>query len=230
MEPQQIIVQALEKGQKALSEADSKNLLAAYGVPVVTERVASGPEEAAALAGEMGFPLVLKALGARLTHKSERGLVALNLSDERQVSQAAAKMAAEAGEDLEGFLLQPLLAGRRELVAGLFRDPQFGPVVMFGLGGIFVEALRDVSVRIHPLTDVGARAMIERLKGYPLLAGMRGKKAVDLKFIEESLLRLSQLVSDFEADLEELDLNPFIVTDRRERSYVVDARVLLRET
>jgi acyl-CoA synthetase (NDP forming) len=99
---------------------------------------------------------------------------------------------------------------------------------MFGLGGVFVEVMRDVSVRIHPLTDVGARRMIERVKGYPLLAGVRGEKPVALDLVQECLLRLSQMVSDFEDDLEELDLNPFIVTAAPEDSYVVDARITLR--
>jgi acyl-CoA synthetase (NDP forming) len=99
---------------------------------------------------------------------------------------------------------------------------------MFGLGGIFVEVMKDVSVRIHPLTDVNARAMIERIKGYPLLAGARGDKPVDLAFLEESLLRLSQLVGDLEDDLAELDLNPLIVTGDRKSSFVVDARIALR--
>jgi len=98
---------------------------------------------------------------------------------------------------------------------------------MFGLGGIFVEVMRDVAVRIHPLTDVGAKAMIERVSGYPLLAGARGEKAVALPLLEECLLRLSQLVSDLEQDLAEMDINPFIVTDDPARSFVVDARIAL---
>jgi acyl-CoA synthetase (NDP forming) len=109
------------------------------------------------------------------------------------------------------------------------RDPQFGPLLMFGLGGVYVEVMRDVSVRIHPLTDVGARTMIERIKGYPLLAGARGDKPVALDLLEESLLRLSQLVGDFRDDLAELDVNPFIVTDRANASYVVDARITLTD-
>jgi acyl-CoA synthetase (NDP forming) len=107
------------------------------------------------------------------------------------------------------------------------REPHFGPILMFGLGGIFVEVLRDVSVRVHPITDLGARAMIERVKGFPLLAGARGEAAVSLSSIEEGLLRLSQLVSDFEDELAELDINPFIVTEQAADSFVVDARIAL---
>ena len=108
--------------------------------------------------------------------------------------------------------VQRMIAGGRETILGMTRDPQFGPVLMFGLGGIFVEVMKDVSVRIHPLTDVDARAMIERIKGFPLLAGARGEKPVDLAFLEESLLRLSQLVGDLEDELAEIDVNPLIVT------------------
>jgi hypothetical protein len=114
------------------------------------------------------------------------------------------------------------------VILGMSHDPQFGPLIMFGLGGVFVEVMRDVAVRIHPLTDVAARTMIERVKGYPLLAGARGDPPVALKKIEECLLRLSQLVGDFSAELQELDLNPFIVTERADGSYVVDARIALR--
>jgi acyl-CoA synthetase (NDP forming) len=122
-----------------------------------------------------------------------------------------------------------MVRGGREVILGMTRDPQFGPLLMFGLGGVYVEVMRDVSVRIHPLTDVGARTMIERIKGYPLLAGARGDKPVALDLLEESLLRLSQLVGDFRDDLAELDVNPFIVTDRANGSYVVDARITLTD-
>jgi acyl-CoA synthetase (NDP forming) len=120
-----------------------------------------------------------------------------------------------------------MIGGGRETILGMTRDAQFGPVLMFGLGGIFVEVMKDVSVRIHPLTDVNARSMIERIKGYPLLAGARGEQPVDLRFLEHALLRLSQLVGDLEDELAELDLNPLIVTGDRRNSFVVDARIAL---
>jgi acetyltransferase len=123
--------------------------------------------------------------------------------------------------------VQKLIPGGREVILGMSRDGQFGPLLMFGLGGVFVEVMRDVSVAVHPLTDLDARAMIERLRGFPLLSGARGEKAVALDFVAESLLRLSQLVSDFEDELAELDLNPFIVTEQRRNSFVVDARIRL---
>jgi len=125
------------EGRTTLTEAEAKQLLGQFGVPVVQEEVAVSAAKAAAAAGRMGFPVVLKGLGAKLTHKTERGLVRLNLDSRQQVLRAAKEIAEAAGADLEGFLVQPMLMGQREFVAGLIRDPQFGPVVMFGLGGVF---------------------------------------------------------------------------------------------
>ena len=133
------------------------------------------------------------------------------------------------GTGVNGVLVCEMADPGVECVVGVSQDELFGPVVMFGLGGVFVEVMRDVSVRIHPLTDVGARTMVERIKGYPLLAGARGEKPVAIDLLEESLLRLSQLVGDFRDDLAELDVNPFIVTDRAAESYVVDARIALTD-
>ena len=130
---------------RALTESESKELLEAYGVPVVNETVATSEDEAIKAAKRAGFPVVLKGLGATLLHKTERGLVHLNLADEEAVKRAALHIVEEAGDELEGILVQPQVAGKREFVAGLFRDKQFGPVIMFGVGGIFTEALSDVS-------------------------------------------------------------------------------------
>jgi acetyltransferase len=156
--------------------------------------------------------------------------VRLDLRDADDVGRAYRELATRLGPRDPGLrvAVQRMVSGGREVILGMTRDPQFGPVLLFGLGGVFVEALRDVSVGIHPLTDVAARAMIERVRGYPLLAGFRGEKAVSRPLIEECLLRLSQLVSDFGEELQELDLNPLIVTARRDRSFAVDARVVLR--
>ena len=125
--------------------------------------------------------------------------------------------------------VQPMVTGGREMILGVKRDPQFGPLLMVGLGGIHVEVMRDVSVRIHPLDDIDARQMIEKLQGYPLLAGARGEKPVAIPLIEEALLRLSRLVAELRDEIEELDLNPFIVTPDPKRSFVVDARISLVE-
>ena len=133
METEKLIRDARANGQTSLNEADSKRLLAPFGIPVVEERVAGDAAAAVREARSIGFPVALKGLGARLSHKTERGLVRLNLMDTSAVEAAAAEMAAEAADDLEGFLVQPMVPGRRELVAGLLRDRDFGPVVMLGL-------------------------------------------------------------------------------------------------
>src|SRR5262249_53789791 len=143
------------------------------------------------------YPVVLEASSDAISHKSDLGGVALDLRNADEVAQAFGRITGKlrTKDPALKIQVQRMVAGGKETILGMTRDAQFGPVLMFGLGGIFVEAMRDVSVRIHPLTDVSARSMIERIKGYPLLAGARGEKAVDLTFLEQCLLRLSQLVS-----------------------------------
>ena len=225
------VAAARRAGRRALSADEVQRMLEAYGLRMAPSRMACNSAEAIAAAQELGYPVVLKVASSKILHKTDVGGVRVDLRNADEVGAAFREMTtALRKEDPKlGVQVQGMIAGGHEVILGMKRDPQFGPLMMFGLGGIFVEALRDVTVRIHPLTDVGARSMIEGIKAYPVLAGMRGEKPVDLALIEESLLRLSQLVSDFVGDLEEFDLNPFIVTHRRERSFVVDARILLRE-
>jgi acyl-CoA synthetase (NDP forming) len=210
-----------------LNEADSKRLLADYGVPVVEDKVAADPAAAMRLAEEVGFPVVLKALGARFNHKSERGLVRLNLTTTAHVGQAAREVAAEAGTDLEGFLVQPMLLGHREMVAGLFRDKQFGPVVMFGLGGVFTEALGDVVFRLAPLDDGEAAHMLHVLDSSALLGSFRGEAAADRDALVRTLTGLSRLAEEH-PDVLEVDINPLLITAKG-RVTAVDALVVRGE-
>lgn len=150
MKAKEIFEQVEREGRNTLSEAEAKAVLKEYGIPVVEECVVQTEEEAIAAARRFGFPVVLKGLGVKLTHKTERNLVHINVRAEEQLRQAAKEIIQSAGEDLEGFLLQPMIKGKRELVAGLFHDPNFGPVVMFGLGGIFTETMGDVAFRLVP--------------------------------------------------------------------------------
>ena len=179
MEPlktiEQIIKTADEKGLSSLSEYDSKKLLAAYGIPVVKETVAKTPDEAADAAARINFPVVIKGLGSQLLHKTEMGLVHLKLQTKSAVIQAAGEISKAAGPNLEGFLIQPFVEGKREWVAGMFRDPQFGPVIMFGAGGIFTEALSDVAFRLAPLAQNDAEDMLNEIKGKALLNDFRGE-------------------------------------------------------
>ncbi len=209
MNAQRILDQATAQGQSALSEAQSKRILEEYGVPVVRETVVSTPEEACQAANDSGYPVVLKALGAKLTHKSERGLVRLNLASENAVAEAAEALAGIAGDDLEGFLVQPQIQGRREFVAGFFRDPTFGPVVMFGLGGVLTEALDDVTFRLAPLEAKDVRRMVEEVQGRKLLGAFRGENAVNMEQLEAALTGLSRLAIEH-PEVAEADINPLI--------------------
>ena len=198
-------------GKKALTENESKQLLKAYDVPVVNETVAFSEDEAVKAAQKKGFPVVLKALGATLLHKTERGLVHLNLNDEEAVKNAAFLVAQEAGDELEGLLVQPQVKGKREFVAGLFRDEQFGPVVMFGIGGVFTEALSDVAFRIAPLTEIDAAEMIDEIKAQSLLGEFRGEKAADRDELIKTLMGLSTIGIEI-PEIAEIDINPLVVT------------------
>ena len=227
MNGSELIGKAMGENRSALTEAESKILLAEYGVPVVMELTASSPEEASALAAKLGFPVVVKGLGARLTHKTERGLVRLNLPDAEAVRLAAEEIGEAAGDDLEGWLIQPQVTGRREFVAGLFRDKQFGPVVMFGLGGIFTEALSDVAFRVAPLSEGQAASMLEELRAARLLHDFRGEKAADRRQLIQALMGLSRLGMEH-PEVSEVDINPLLVSPDG-RVAAVDALVVLGE-
>jgi len=221
---------ARKDGRADLSPNEAREVLLAYGFPLASSITATTAAEAIAAAQEIGYPVVLKVSSERISHKTDVGGVKVDLRNADEVGKTFRELTSRLRRRDPNLRVevQKMVRGGREVILGMTRDGQFGPILMFGLGGVFVEVMRDVSVRIHPLTDVGARRMIERVKGYPLLAGARGNKPVALDLVQESLLRLSQMVSDFEDDLEELDLNPFIVTAAPEDSFVVDARITLR--
>jgi acetyltransferase len=229
---ERVIAAARRAGRSDLTAEESRALLEAYGFPVAPTRLAKSAAEAIAAAQELGYPVVLKIESSRISHKTDVGGVKVDLRNADEVGAAYRDLVSRLRrrDPQLKVQLQSMVRGGREVIMGMARDLQFGPLLMFGLGGVFVEVMRDVSVRIHPLTDVGARTMIERVKGFPLLAGARGESPVALSLLEECLLRLSQLVSDFEDQLRELDLNPFIVTERPETSFVVDARISLNPT
>ncbi len=213
--------------KQALNENESKTILSSYGIPVVPEKVASNADEAVAIARELGYPVVLKALGARLMHKTEQGLVFLDLKEDNAVRDAAARAAESAGNDLEGYLIQPFMKGARELVAGIFRDPQFGPVIMFGLGGIYTEALSDVTFRVAPLTRLDAEDMLDELKSHKILGDFRGETAVNRDQLIQTLLGLSKIALE-RPDIAEIDLNPLLIS-RKGQVCAVDALIVLMD-
>ena len=208
-----------------LSEAASKELLRAFGVPFPTEHVVASADEAVGAAEALGYPVVVK-LGDAIAHKTERGLVRLGLGSPEQVRQAAsALLAAATSEDgAVHLLVAPMLRATRELIAGLHHDPQFGMTVMLGVGGILAEAVADVSFRLVPIARVDAEEMIDDLTFQALLGQFRGEPAVDRDGVADVLLGLSQAATEHD-DLASADLNPLLVVDGR--PVAVDALVEL---
>ena len=207
-----------------LSEAESKRLLASHGVPVLEERLVAGPDEAAAAADELGYPVVAKLCGDAVAHKTERGLVRLRLGDAAAVRDATAELlAAGRPEDgVTGVLVAPMVSGNRELIAGLVRDEQFGPAVMLGVGGVLAEAVADVAFRLVPLTRLDAAELVDSLATQALLGPFRGEPAVDRDALADVLVGLSS-AAEADHSLVSVDLNPLIVVDGR--PVAVDALV-----
>ena len=210
-----------------LSEADSKALLAGHGLPIAGEKLVHDPDGAVAAADELGYPVVAKLGGDSIAHKTERGLVRLNLGDAAAVQAAAADLLAAARpEDGEvHVLVAPMVKGNREFIAGLHRDPQFGMTVMLGLGGILAEAVADVAFRLVPITEVDAHDMIDDLATQALLGPFRGEAAVDRDVLAQVLLALSAAATA-DPRIESADCNPLIVTADG-RPVAVDALVEL---
>ena len=211
MDTGEIIAQALREGRSLLSEVEAKQVLKAYNIPVVEESVVQTMEEAVAKAKEMGFPVVVKGHGFRLAHKTERGLVRTKIQGEADLLAAFNAIQKAANGDLDGYLIQPHIEGNREFVAGLFRDHQFGAVIMFGLGGIFTEALQDIVFRISPVGPAELKEMIKEIKAQPLLQNFRGQHGVDQGTIIRVFAGLSQLAIDYPA-IREIDINPLIAS------------------
>ena len=200
---------------RTLSEAESKAVLAAYGVPVTGDRLVTSADQAVSAAAELGFPVVLKVNSPDIAHKSDLGLVRLGLADPGSVSTAFAELVARCAEvapgaRVDGVLVAPEVAGGVETVLGLTHDPVFGPVVMFGLGGIFAEVLADVAFRVPPFSAVEARRMVDGLKGRALLAGARGRPAVDVDAVVDAIVAVQRLALDHGAEIAELDVNPLV--------------------
>jgi acetyl-CoA synthetase (ADP-forming) len=211
-----------------LSESASKQLLAGYGIPVLDERTVDTPEEAVGAADAIGYPVVVKLCGDAIAHKTERGLVRLGLQDAPAVHAAAKELLAAARPDdgQVGLLVAPMVRGARELIAGLVRDPQFGPCVMFGVGGVLAEALGDVAFRLVPLSALDAEDLLDDLATQTLLGPFRGEPAVDRAAVTATLVGLSRLAQE-RPDVASVDLNPLIVVDGK--PVAVDALVELDE-
>jgi acetyltransferase len=224
-------VDALIQSPERLSEYQCKRILGCYGIPVTRESLATSAEAAVEQAGELGYPVVLKIQSGEILHKTEAGGIRLDLASDDEVRAAYREIVASSerfapGAAVQGVLVQEMLKGGVEVIIGTTRDPVFGHVIMFGLGGIFVEALRDVSFRIAPVTRRDAEEMIQEIKGYRVLQGMRGEPPADVGAIVDVILRVSQLVTDYADEIEELDINPLVVFS--EGAKAVDALVTRR--
>jgi acyl-CoA synthetase (NDP forming) len=197
--------------KQALTDLAAKDFLSEFGISFIPQTYAVRPSEVVSAARKFGFPVVVKGVGKNLLHKSDRGLVHLNLTDAKAVETAAEEIAAEASGELDGYLIQPHIKGRREFVAGLFRDHQFGPVVMFGTGGVFTEAFSDVTFRLAPLTESDASEMLDEIQGKALLGRFRGEAAVKRDELVRTLLNLS-CIGENHPEIAEIDINPLLVT------------------
>jgi acetyl-CoA synthetase (ADP-forming) len=217
------IAQALERGSASLAEFEAKQLLAQYGIPVTREKEVSGLQDALRAAAEIGYPVALKGSGEGLLHKTEKGLVRLDLKNERDVQEAYTVLTGAPG--VANVLVQEMIKGQRELVAGLTRDPQFGPCVMFGLGGIFTEVLKDVAFRVAPLNRREARQMMEDLRGREILGAVRGMPPVDREALAGILIALGKIGLENPA-VREIDINPLTVQPDG-RPIAVDALIVL---
>jgi acyl-CoA synthetase (NDP forming) len=221
---QRLIEASIASAAHVICEDEAKSILGGYGVPVVPEIRASDPESAAQAARQIGFPVVLKAVGTQILHKTEAGLVAVGLKSDVEVLAAAQRMARSTPFPIDAFLVQPMIQGRREFVAGLFRDPLFGPVVMFGLGGIFTEALNDAVFKVAPLTPVDIEAMFAEIRSRKMLGAFRGEAAVDMAALRKILQGLSDLAIRF-PQIKEIDINPLIIQPDG-RPVAVDALIV----
>ncbi len=230
MNPSEIIAHAKEKGRKLLLEHEAKSLISHYGIPTTKVKVAESEEDAVRAANEIGYPVVLKIVSPEVIHKSDVGGVKVNLKSEEEVENAYKSIVNSVKENapnarIVGVLVQEFAPPGLELIIGLIRDPQFGPTVMFGLGGIFVEVYKDISFRVAPLVEMDADSMIKEIKAYKLLTGFRGMKPVDLNALKDTLIRAGQIGLDSD-EIAEMDLNPVIAYP--DGLKVVDARIILR--
>jgi acyl-CoA synthetase (NDP forming) len=218
-----IIENAIARGAENLNEYESKRFLATYGIPITREAIARSEEEVAAKASEIGYPVVLKGSDEALRHKTDLNLIALNLKDEKSARRAYHQLVSRSKAKLKEVLVQEMIEELRELMVGLYRDPQFGPCVMFGLGGIFTEIVEDIVFRVAPLTRKDAMEMLAEIKGEKILESFRGNPAIDRDKMTDILLALSQIGKEQPA-IREIDVNPIKLVNGK--PVAVDALVI----
>jgi acetyltransferase len=232
----QLIAEALAgdraQGGQWLGPDDVRRLLAAYGIATPSVVSAATAEQAAEAADRLGYPVAVKLASPTITHKSDVGGVVLDVRDAAEVRRAFADIAARMREvgravEMTGVTVQPMVRDGVEAIIGMTRDPSFGPLIMFGLGGVQVELLQDVVFRVHPLSDRDASEMVHGIKGARLFDGYRGAPRCDVEVLEDILLRVSQLAGDH-PEVAEMDLNPLKVRERGRGCLVLDARIAVK--
>ena len=224
-----IFDQVKKEGRSILTEFESKIILKQVGISVVETKLAKNQKEAVSLSRKMGFPLVLKIISPDVIHKSDSGGVKLSIKNVAELKKAYAEIIGAVRRQypnalIQGVSVQKMVRPGTEVIVGTSKDPQFGPVIMFGLGGIFVEVLKDVSFRIIPVDRKDAHEMIEEIKGYSLLQGYRGKEPANISALAEIILKISNLIEE-NPQIKELELNPIIAYG--DSAVAVDARIIL---
>ena len=224
-----ILKSQTQKGEFYIDFADVCKILRAYGLPIISSCIAKDIPESVKCAKELGYPVVIKAVGKELVHKTEIGGVVIDIHNDTELTNAENKIissleAKGIKSKLEGFLLQPYMRGGIETIMGVFKDNKAGHLVMFGLGGIMVEVIKDVKFKLLPLTDIEAEMLVKSIQSYKLLTGIRGNPPVDIKYVEENLLKLSQLIEDF-PEFTEIDFNPFVFAPEKDKCRILDARM-----
>ena len=230
----QIIAHARAEGRGSLTEIEAKQVFACYGLPVTSTKLAKTEEEAVRLAKEIGFPVVMKIVSPDILHKSDAGGVKVNIKDENAVRDAfqtimANSLKYKADANIHGIAVQEMAPWGTEVILGSVNDPTFGPTMMFGLGGIFVEVLKDVTFRVAPVSSGQAMRMLGEIRGAPILAGVRGEAPRDTKAMSETVSRYSAMIIDLADEISESDANPVLVYEDGKGIKVVDARIILKK-
>lgn len=226
------IFEAARAKNRYILGLEAFDVLKAYGIPVVKTAFAKIAEEAIIAAEEIGYPLVMKVISPQISHKSDIGGIKFSLQNAAEVKTAYQDMMDSISKklpdaSLKGVQLQPMLSGGKEVILGMVNDPTFGPMLMFGLGGIYVEILKDIRFAIAPVDEREAIEMVTEIKTYPLLAGIRGEKPSDIDALVDIILKVSSLVCDF-PEIKEFEINPMMVFEKGKGALAVDLRLILK--
>jgi acetyl-CoA synthetase (ADP-forming) len=215
---------AIQQGRTTLSEYESKQVLASYRIPVTREELVDNVEDLFKAAAKIGYPVVIKGCSADISHKTEKGLIRVDVRNDEEASSAFKEITAAMDGADTSVLVQQMVKGQRELVVGLTRDPQFGPCVMFGLGGVFTEVLKDTAFRVAPLEKRDALEMMQEIKAHEILEAVRGMAPADKDMLAEMLITVGQIGIENEV-IKDIDINPVIISDGK--PVAVDALVVL---